>query len=346
MAIAATLLAWLILAFSAVHVQAMQLSGVKSWLLLLNNDLKPEIVARIAGSDHDMVVVDYLPSQQHLTAYPMAQTIAQLKRKPDGARRLVIAYLNIGQAEDYRTYWRKDWKIGNPVWILSSDPDGWDGNFPVAYWRKGWQDIVAGEQGLLSAIIAAGFDGIYMDWIGGFEDEAVKAVAAREGVDPAAAMIDWVAQIRASAHAVNPEFYLIGQNATPLFSNPRYLDALDGVAHESIWFTWAGGDKGPKGDCSVPRTESEIGSPSFLAQMLQACRREFDLDQGNAMHFVGEAEIVPALRRAQSAGKVVFTVDYALVPANAATVAKRSRALGFRPFVGAKDLKNYERPAP
>lgn len=105
----------------------------------------------------------------------MAATVRALQRKPAGSRRIVIAYLNIGQAEDYRSYWRKGWRLGSPSWILARDPDGWKGNFPVAYWKPAWQDLIAGGDGLLASIAALGFDGVYLDWVGGFEDRAVIA---------------------------------------------------------------------------------------------------------------------------------------------------------------------------
>jgi endo-alpha-1,4-polygalactosaminidase (GH114 family) len=35
--------------------------------------------------------------------------LASLQRKPDGTQRLVLAHLSIGEAEDTRTYWRKEW---------------------------------------------------------------------------------------------------------------------------------------------------------------------------------------------------------------------------------------------
>jgi cysteinyl-tRNA synthetase len=312
------------------------LNKVNGWLLLLNNDLDPKTVQAIAASDHDMVVVDYLPSQPHHAAYPVREIVAALKRKPDGGARLVVAYLNVGQAEDYRTYWRKGWKVGSPDWILMNDPDGWAGNFPVAYWRPGWREIVTG---LARDIALAGFDGAYLDWVGGFQEDTVQKAAAKAGLDPAEEMARLVAQVGAAARAVDPSFHLIGQNAAPLLSNPRYLAAIDGVAHESIWFGWGGK---ATSDCPIPRDEAEARSPAFRRNLPPACRAAFDADPGSAMRFAGESYLVPLLRSAQSAGKAIFTVDYARENQNRATVARNSRNLGFVPFTGAKDLKEVE----
>jgi endo-alpha-1,4-polygalactosaminidase (GH114 family) len=47
---------------------------------------------------------------------------------------------------------------------------------------------------------------------------------------------------------------------------------------------------------------------------------------------------------AQSKGKTIFTVDYALNPENVAWVYKTSRALGFIPFVSNRGLNIYLEP--
>lgn len=323
------------------------LAAVQSWLLLLNNDLEPNMVSQIAASAHDLAVIDFLPSQDWAKAYDMAGTVRALKRKPDGGRRLVIAYLNVGQAEDYRAYFRKGWKPGKPSWILSLDPDGWPGNFPVAYWNSEWQSIIAGPAGLLDKIVAAGFDGIYMDWVSGFQDDAVMAAAKRDGVDPAAEMARWIARISLTAKAHAKDFLLIGQNAAPLLANQLYLDSIDAASHETIWFAWAGeGKNDPKGDCPVPASLAELSSKAYLDSLSPVCRRIRDSDPGSAMRFVGEANLVPSLQAAQAAGKAILTVDYALQPQNIQTVASKSRSLGFKPFVGEKDLKVFQPKMP
>lgn len=313
-------------------------------MLLLDNDLKPDTVQTIAASDYDMVVIDDLASMKDHSADDVAAKVRALQVKPDGSRRIVIAYLNVGQAEDYRTYWLKGWRIGSPSWILATDPDGWKGNYPVAYWDAAWQTTIAGQDGLLKSIVDLGFDGVYLDWIGGFEDDRVIAAARRVGVDAREEMIRWVAQVSTAAKALKPGFKIIGQNATALLTDEAYLAALDGVAQEDIWFT--GGDGGPEGDCPVPRTASDVGNPAFVEQLPKPCLRAFRKDRSNAMHFAGESEIVPLLDIARAQNKAVFTVDYALHSSNVAWVAARSRTLGFVPFVGARSLSAYIPPAP
>ena len=103
----------------------MKLTEVKSWLLLLNNDLDPRSLEKIGQIPYDMVVVDHISSQKNVPETASGNAVKRLQRGPDGTRRPVIAYLNIGQAEDYRAYWKKGWRVGRPSFILGTDPDGW-----------------------------------------------------------------------------------------------------------------------------------------------------------------------------------------------------------------------------
>jgi cysteinyl-tRNA synthetase, unknown class len=95
--------------------------------------------------------------------------ISQLKTKSNGGTRIVISYMSIGEAEDYRFYWLPSWSPGSPSWIVRENPD-WAGNYIVQYWQKEWQDIIFGnDSSYLKKIIDAGFDGVYLDIIDGFE---------------------------------------------------------------------------------------------------------------------------------------------------------------------------------
>ena len=54
--------------------------------------------------------------------------INQLKLKNNGGKRLLISYMSIGEAEDYRYYWVNSWSVGSPSWIQAENPD-WEGNY-------------------------------------------------------------------------------------------------------------------------------------------------------------------------------------------------------------------------
>jgi endo-alpha-1,4-polygalactosaminidase (GH114 family) len=148
-----------------------------------------------------------------------------------------------------------------------------------------------------------------------------------------------VREVSAFAKARAPSFQIIAQNAAGLLGDTAFTSAVDAVAHEDIWFT--GADGGPDGDCPVPRTRADVGSAAYRAGLNAACRRAFRRNASGAMHAVGYDAIVPMLKIAAGRGLSVFTVDYALAPANVDTVRRESRALGFLPFVGGRRLDAF-----
>ena len=87
------------------------LSEVHHWLYLIDVNLDETAVSRITDSAHDLVVVDYIPSEAANVDYPMAEVVAEWHDAEHA--KLVLAYIDIGQAESYRTYWRDGWRIGD-----------------------------------------------------------------------------------------------------------------------------------------------------------------------------------------------------------------------------------------
>ncbi|HIP23047.1 MAG TPA: hypothetical protein EYG79_05560, partial [Rhodobacteraceae bacterium] len=93
------------------------------------------MLRQISDSDYNMVVIEPIYTEAENTGFPIEATLARLHQKP----RIVLAYIDIGQAEEWRTYWQPNWRIGAPSWIVANDPDGWEGNYPVAYWHPAWK---------------------------------------------------------------------------------------------------------------------------------------------------------------------------------------------------------------
>jgi cysteinyl-tRNA synthetase len=256
--------------------------------------------------------------------------------------KLVIAYINIGEAEEYRDYWHPEWGVGNPTWIAGDDPDGWEGNFPVAYWHDGWQAIWLGEGGYLQGILDAGFDGVYLDWVEAYSDENVLEIAAADGVDAVQEMIWWVGDIAEYVRTQQADFIVISQNAAELVAHDDYVAIIDAIAQEQVWFD-GGADNDPPGDCPLPRTEAEVDTAAYRRSLSPACRRMYDDYPESTLHFSSETYLVD-LARAQRKGLIVFTVDYALDPDNVAWVYQQARSLGFIPFVSNRALDRYVEP--
>ncbi|MFN8088779.1 MAG: endo alpha-1,4 polygalactosaminidase [Mycobacterium sp.] len=128
-------------------------------------DSRADYLDTLAATNYDALVIDAFYDDAALTA----AEVAALQSKANGGRRLVIAYMSIGEAEDYRYYWQAGWQSGSPSWLDSENPD-WAGNYKVRYWEQGWQDLIlSGPESYLNRITAAGFDGVYLDLIDAFE---------------------------------------------------------------------------------------------------------------------------------------------------------------------------------
>jgi cysteinyl-tRNA synthetase, unknown class len=145
------------------------LSGARNFLYLIDPTTayadKTAFVNALKATDYDLFVVDLF----HGAASLDATDLAQIKTKPGGSSRLVICYMSIGEAEDYRWYWQPSWTFDPPPWLGRENPD-WPGNYKVRYWDPEWQSIIFGSpDAYLDRILAAGFDGVYLDIINAFE---------------------------------------------------------------------------------------------------------------------------------------------------------------------------------
>jgi cysteinyl-tRNA synthetase len=145
------------------------LQDAKNFLYLINPDnnfaTKQAFVDAVKSTNYDYIIMDYFYNGEEFTS----SQIEQLKQKANGGKRLLICYMSIGEAENYRYYWKSDWKIGSPSFIVEENPN-WAGNYVVKYWESEWQDVIFGnDNSYLKKILDAGFDGVYLDIIDAFE---------------------------------------------------------------------------------------------------------------------------------------------------------------------------------
>lgn len=144
------------------------LNFARNFLHLTNPQLfstAEELVDAIAETDYDVVILDFFFNGEAFTD----EQIRQLRFKANGGRRLLLAYLSVGQAESDRFYWQSFWPGNPPNWLLD-EVSGSPGNYHVRYWLQPWRDILFGESGdYMDRIIDADFDGVYLDHIDEFE---------------------------------------------------------------------------------------------------------------------------------------------------------------------------------
>ncbi|MGC9400673.1 MAG: MJ1477/TM1410 family putative glycoside hydrolase [Anaerolineae bacterium] len=255
---------------------------VTTWVYQLtgyDNDRLDEI----ASSDFDLAVVDLARdgSEGFFTRDEIAAVQATGK--------IVVAYFEIGAIEDYRPEWPDvpdDLKLG-PV-------SGWPSEQYVSYWDERWWPVVAGR---VDQAIAAGFDGAYLDMVLTYEEIPADA-AGTDRDDLAQEMVDLIARLSAYAKAQDPDFKVMPQNAPELYTYPGYLDAIDGLGIEELYFI----------------------------AMDRPC--SYDWCAENRANAAAVA----------AADKLVLTVDYANQQSNVDSAYTQSLAAGFVPYVSEREL--------
>ncbi len=209
--------------------------GVISWYQYPNVDM-------IVGAKPLYVIVDpdYGPSDEPWDP-------VDLERFHDAGIK-VIAYLNIGFAEEWRDYWNTTWNENNhPRWLYWVEYPDWPGEYFVAYWdpsawgENGWVEILKKE---LKKIISMGFDGVRLDNIDScdiWEDPASYGLGdVLPQVDNATQwMIYLVGNLSTYAKTLKEDFIIIANmgGRLDLLSNTSFLEAIDIVEREDVWYT-------------------------------------------------------------------------------------------------------------
>ena len=203
--------------------------GAKSWAYQLKN-LTPTQQAKIAASDYDLMVVDYAESASGGDEKPLTrEQVAGMQKKPNGGKRVVIAYLSIGETENYRYYWKPEWNQKRPAW-MSAESKEWKGNFNVQYWQPTWQNVIFGSPGsYVDRILAGGFDGFYID-------RADAYYHFGDTKDARDRMADFVTRLVAYIRSKKPDAGIMIQNAEELLDRPAFVAAIDAIAKEDLVF--------------------------------------------------------------------------------------------------------------
>lgn len=283
-----------------------RLTGVDSWAYQLQNIHLDDL----ASSDYDLLVID--PADDDGRPFTQEQI-----RPLQAGDRLVLSYLSIGEAETYRPYWDPAWIEGTPCdaplspaapgWLDPANPD-WCGNYAVRFWDEGWQAIVFEA---LDAVLAAGFDGVYLDkvdifyyWLG---EEALGASTARPTAGPE--MAAFVRAIADYGRARSPDFIVVPQNAPEIIAyldatqRAAYLSAIDGLGVEDTFFYPRGG-----------------------------------IETGNNPPYNPQTDVLALLEVYQAAGVPILAVDYLSAPGKVDRFTEEARGRGFVPYTATRQL--------
>ena len=168
-------------------------------------------------------------------------TAAEIKTiRASQPNRKMLAYLSIGEAENYRGYWAKEWSAKPPAWLCAENPD-WKGNFKVRYWQSAWQAIILQE---LDAILKAGFDGVYLDIVDAFEffefdPQRKDWIDDRPNPETQNTyrqdMIAWVHRLATHARQQRFGFLVVPQNGVQLLADAAYRAEISAIGVEDLF---------------------------------------------------------------------------------------------------------------
>ena len=231
-----------VLSFMLAHFACAE-SNPASFAYILQADsfakTKSAAVAQLKESGRDWIVLDAAFAGN--TPWEQADLDAIRSGK---AKRKVVAYLSIGEAEDYRPYWQSEWvnngkRIASaPAWLGIENPD-WKGNYQVKYWDADWQKLVLTA---VDGAMARGFDGVYLDIVDGFETYEQGADGYQDNrMNPETKqtyrrdMVDWVKAIAARARAKNPAALVIPQNGSQLVVHKDFIEVINAQGIEDLF---------------------------------------------------------------------------------------------------------------
>jgi cysteinyl-tRNA synthetase len=146
----------------------MSINDADNFLYLINPEnfnTKQAFIDTVSATNYDVILMDAYFNEVIWSP----NEIALLKTKANGGARLVIGYLSIGEAEDYRYYWQADYNANPPEWLSDPNPE-WPGNYKVKYWFDSWKSLIYGNsEAYTDKLLNAGFNGAYLDIIDGYE---------------------------------------------------------------------------------------------------------------------------------------------------------------------------------
>lgn len=296
---------------------AQPLSSVNSFAYQLQ-DVNP---SAMQNSTYDLIIMDYSSDGSSKREYSR-DTIRSIAGGKQG--RIIVSYLSIGEAEDYRFYFRKKWVARKkkavckvrltkdaPAWLDKPNPD-FCNNYKTKYWDRHWKRILFGRRtgnnkSYLDRIIDSGFDGVFLDIIDGYEYwryEKPKHQRRRTAARDMALLVIQISEYARITRGVS-SFVVIPQNGAGILDElstdlrARYLAAIDAIGAEDTFYYG-------------------------------------DADENNSLNLQEDA--IANLTEFTSAGKKVFAIDYLTDLDKISDFKKRACDAGFIPQVSLRTL--------
>lgn len=136
-----------------------ELSSVKNHLVIRDSSqfgTPAQYVSKVRNTNYDLLVMDIYHGRKPLGR----KTIEDLKFKLLGAKRMVLATIDIAHTAPFHFYWKPEWTQGSPRFIDETVKGNKTRHY-ARYWYPGWRDIIMGnQQSYVFGLISQGFDGI------------------------------------------------------------------------------------------------------------------------------------------------------------------------------------------
>lgn len=206
----------------------------------------------------------------------------------------VYSYFSMGSIENYRPEY--DAVEASEADLILNQWGDWPDEHFVRYWEQDWWDLVVRPR--LDQSLEAGFDGAYLDVPNAYEEIDLDLVEGETRESLARKMTDLIVDISQYAKSKNPDFAILPQNSPELREHDGYLEAIDGLGVEDLFFL----------DADEPCTADWC------------------------------AENLDNVRAIRDAGKLVLAVDYASKQSNIDIACERYAEEDFAGYVTVVEL--------
>lgn len=227
---------------------------VDSWIYYVKN----VDIDKALKVDADMAIIDVETKNGPITK----QQVQKLK----DSGKLVLAYLSLGEAEDYRGYWDADWESNDPKW-LGEQSRVWKGNYFVKdLMAKQWTDIA---EGALSKVKQLGFDGVL-----------IAGISTNPNADR------FIERVSIFAKRDNARFKVLIQN----YLSKDIVNFVDGIVREGLTYSILGNpNKNVAGEIERLKQFKQQGKPVYVVEFVHDTKKEIArktiLDNGFVGHF-------------------------------------------------------------
>ena len=117
-----------------------------------------DLIAAVSNSNIDVVIINPL-FRGNIPFTP--DDIRRMQFKKNGARRQLLALVNVSEISPHDYFWNPRWRKGNPFWVVResfTSPSA----YITRYWAPEWRQILSRH---FKDVVAAGYDGVFFTGI-------------------------------------------------------------------------------------------------------------------------------------------------------------------------------------